>query len=72
MFDTGFYPPDLILLESTSITLTELDSMDKERKAEYILFIMERKRREKEELEKQGGGSVKPKATYYSEADFSG
>lgn len=72
LFNAGVYPPDLILLEETSITLTELDSMDPERKKEYFLFVMERKKRQKEEMEKLKSGSDRPNARYFSEDDFIG
>lgn len=68
----GFYPHDLLLLEETSMTLTEIDTMDPQRKAEFILFILERKRKQKEELEKLTEKTTTEKATYHSEADFTG
>ena len=52
----------MIILEATSITLNECDTMDKIRKVRYALFITERKKKEKEDMEnsmKGKGGNTK-------------
>jgi len=51
-FKEEYYPLDLVLLENTSITLTELDEMDPERKMEYYFFIVEKQKKIKEEIDK--------------------
>lgn len=56
-FEVGVYPIDLFLLERTSITLTEIDKMDVNRKMEYYYYIIEREAAEKREIEgKMGSG----------------
>ncbi|BDI54862.1 MAG: hypothetical protein [Lokiarchaeia virus VerdaV1] len=51
-FREEYYPVDLTLLENTSITLTELDRMDPERKMEYYFFIVEKQKEIKKEMDK--------------------
>ena len=59
--EAGYYPMELVLLQETSITLTELDSMDKERKWLYYYYIVEGKQKNMRDMEAQrngnGGGS---------------
>ena len=43
---------ELVLLQETSITLTELDTMDKERKWLYYYYILAAKEKQNEEVEK--------------------
>lgn len=50
----------MFLLERTSITLTEIDAMDINRKLEYYYYIIEREAAEKREIEGKmdsGGGT---------------
>lgn len=54
----GVYPVDLFLLERTSITLTEVDKMDVDRKMEYYYFIVEREAAEKKYMEDKMGSGV--------------
>ncbi len=59
-YEVGVYPVDLFLLERTSITLTEIDKMDVNRKMEYYFYIIEREKAEKALIEDKmgsGGGS---------------
>lgn len=61
--EAGYYPADLVLLQETSITLTELDNMDPERKWTYIYYIMAAKKkelREQEELRRDMEGASNP------------
>lgn len=56
--EAGYYPPDLVLLQETSITLTELDNMNPERKWLYYYYIVEAKQKEMKEMEaRQGKGA---------------
>lgn len=64
----GYYPTDLLLLENTSMTLTEAENLKKtnpEKYFRFVLYIQERLKMEKTEIEKlknkvsgiMGGGS---------------
>jgi len=60
-YEVGVYPVDLFLLEHTSITLTEVDKMDVNRKMEYYYYIIEREAAEKRLMEAKigsGGGGT--------------
>lgn len=46
LVDEGYYPMELTLLQETSITLTELDSMDQKRKEMYYYYILFTKKKE--------------------------
>ena len=54
-YEVGVYPVDLFLLERTSKTLTEIDSMDVNRKMEYYYYIIEREKAEKRIMEDKMG-----------------
>lgn len=58
LVEESFYPMELVLLQETSISLTELDSMDEERKWMYYYYIVAAKKKEereaKEAQEQQG------------------
>jgi len=54
-FEVGVYPVNLFLLEHTSITLTEVDKMDVNRKMEYFFYITERLKAEKALLDGKTG-----------------
>lgn len=69
-FREEYYPLDLTLLENTSITLTELDEMDPERKMEYYFFIVEKQKKIEEEIDKNKGGSEKDVYNIVSESDL--
>lgn len=63
LFAEGKYPIDLVLLENTSMTLTEADGLkenDPERYYRFLFFILEKMKKEKEkvdELKDKAGGS---------------
>lgn len=50
----------MFLLERTSITLTEIDEMDVNRKMEYYYYIIEREKAEKKYLEDKMGSGGSP------------
>ena len=57
---------ELVLLQETSITLTELDTMNEERKWLYYYYILAAKEKQNEEVEKsyyKKGQPNKPKKT---------
>ena len=68
-FREEYYPVDLTLLENTSITLTELDGMDPERKMEYYFFIVEKQKEIKKEMDK-GKDPEKDVYEFVSEIDI--
>lgn len=55
-------------MENTSITLRELDEMDPERKMEYYFFIVEKQKKIREEMTKEG--SKKDTYKFVSEIDI--
>ena len=51
----GLYPPELFMIEHTSMTLTEVDNLkaeNPERYYRYYLFLIEEKKAEMREIEK--------------------
>lgn len=55
--EAGYCPMELVLLQETSITLTELDSMDEARKWMYYYYIVEGKQKNMRDMEAQRNGS---------------
>lgn len=70
MFSEGIYPFDLVFLENTSMTLTEVDNLKKtnpKRYYEYFFFIQAKMRKEREAIEKskeQSGSGEKDTLTF--------
>lgn len=63
-FEGRQYPVDLVMLENTSMTLSEIDQLkanDPERYYRFFFFIQARLKKEQEEIDKiqnkQSGGS---------------
>lgn len=66
--DEGHYPMELVLLQETSITLTELDAMDKERKWMYYYYILAAKEKEREASKRQD--NIKDKKSKLKSFEF--
>jgi len=66
----GIYPIDLYLLERTSMTLNEVESMDKEKKLKYYFYLKEKEKQTKQIIQKQLGRKRSPKSKGEAEAIY--